>query len=148
VKLWAFSFIALALLASCDKPPKETSAMNPVSYFEIPVTDIDRAMAFYTTVFGVDFVRETVDGYDMALFPYAENGTGASGALAKGDVYVPSKNGPILYFKVDDIDGVLQRATQSGGGVLYAKKEVAPGLFVGEIQDSEGNRIALQMHTN
>ncbi len=116
---------------------------NPVLYFEIPVTDIDRATAFYEAVFGYDFVRETVDGYEMALFPFAEGGPGATGALAQGDVYVPSLTGPILYFRVDDIDAILTRAVAQGGQVLYPKKDIGPLGFVAEIQDSEGNRIAL-----
>ena len=30
---------------------------NPVSYFEIPVTDIERAMKFYQVVFSFEFER-------------------------------------------------------------------------------------------
>jgi hypothetical protein len=44
-----------------------------------------------------------------AMFPLDEGGAGASGALAKGDVYVPTPDGAILYFRADDIDGVLAR---------------------------------------
>jgi predicted enzyme related to lactoylglutathione lyase len=116
---------------------------NPVGYFEIPVTDMDRAMAFYTAVFGWDLERTTVDGYDMALLPHSDGAPGATGALAKGDVYVPTVNGVILYFGVEDIDAVMARALEAGGSVLYARKAV-PGVgFVAEFKDSEGNRIAL-----
>lgn len=136
---------ALAL-AACGPTPRaaETNAVsNPIVYVEIPVTDMDRAMAFYTSVFGFDFERQELDGYDMALFPLTEGAPGVTGALAKGDVYVPSKNGAIIYFGVDDIDAVLQRATANGGSVLYAKKDVGAFGTVAEIADSEGNRIAL-----
>ena len=114
-----------------------------MTYFEIPVTDMDRAARFYTSVFGVSLTREIVDGYDMALFPPAEDGMGASGALAKGDVYVPSKTGAILYFRVASIDDVLARATAAGAQVLYPKKDIGELGYVAEIGDSEGNRIAL-----
>lgn len=142
--------VAMAV-AACAPPQLSTNAdpiqdqamANPVLYFEIPVTDMDRAVAFYQAVFGYDFTRETVDGYDMALFPFAEGGPGATGALAKGDVYVPSLNGPILYFRVDDIDAILAAAAAQGGQVLYPKKDIGDLGFVAEIQDSEGNRIAL-----
>lgn len=116
---------------------------NPVGYFEIPVTDMDRAVAFYTAVLGVSLERAVVDGYDMALFPAADGAPGATGALARGDVYVPSRNGPILYFSVDDVVAVLARAVAHGGVVLYPRKAVEGVGFVGEFQDSEGNRIAL-----
>lgn len=116
---------------------------NPIAYVEIPVTDMVRAMAFYADVLGLDFERQTIDGYDMALFPAAEGTPGASGALVKGDVYVPGKTGPIVYFRVADIDAVLKRARARGAKILYDKKDVGAFGFVAEVEDSEGNRIAL-----
>ncbi|MCU0881894.1 MAG: VOC family protein [Hyphomonadaceae bacterium] len=116
---------------------------NPVRYFEIPVANLDRAIAFYEAVFDLDLERQTVDGYPMALFPYEEDGSGATGALAQGDVYVPSQSGTIVYFQVDHIGEVLERATSLGGSVLYPKKHIGAGGYVAEIADSEGNRIAL-----
>lgn len=116
---------------------------NPVVHFEIPVTDMDRAVAFYEAVFAVTLTRQQVDGYDMAFFPRADGGPGASGALAKGDVYRPTQDGAILYFDVPDIDVVIARATARGGAVLYPRKDIGEAGFVAEIADSEGNRIAL-----
>jgi predicted enzyme related to lactoylglutathione lyase len=114
-----------------------------VRYIEIPVADIERAVAFYGSVFGVALERAVVDGYAMAHFPSLGDGAGADVTLAQGDVYVPSKAGVIVYFHVPDIDAVLSRATERGAAVLYAKKEVAPGTWVAEFEDSEGNRVAL-----
>ncbi|WP_198338221.1 VOC family protein [Labrenzia sp. VG12] len=120
---------------------------NPVLHFEIPVTDMDRAVVFYQRLFGFEFDHQTVDGYEMAFFPRNDNHTGTSGALVKGDVYKPSRTGCILYFDVDDIDEVLRRAQTEGSVVLYAKKDIGTAGFVAEIEDSEGNRIALNaMH--
>jgi uncharacterized protein len=116
---------------------------NPVFHFEIPVTDMDRAVAFYEAVFGNQLTREIVDGYEMAFFPRADGQPGASGALAKGDVYRPSHDGPVIYFDVPDIDAVLARAAAQGSKVLYPKKDIGAAGFVAEIEDSEGNRIAL-----
>jgi uncharacterized protein len=116
---------------------------NPVSYFEIPVTDMPRAIAFYERVFGYDLERTMIEGYDMALFPFADGAPGATGALAKGDVYVPAKSGPTLYFSVTDIDAVLKEVRTAGATILYEKKDVGAAGFVAEIEDSEGNRIAL-----
>lgn len=120
-----------------------TQPANPIAYVELPVADLDRAMAFYTAVFGFALERQTIDGYDMALFPAAEGAAGASGALVKGDVYVPGKTGPIVYFGVTDIDAVIARAKARGAKILYDKKDVGAFGFVAEIEDSEGNRIAL-----
>jgi len=117
--------------------------MNPVTYFEIPVTDLDRAVRFYQAVFGFTFERETIDGNQMALFPQTDGAPGITGALAKGSAYKPSKSGPILYFHTADIDKTLARANANGGKTLYPITAVGAIGFVAEFQDSEGNRIAL-----
>lgn len=114
--------------------------VNGVFYFEIPVADIERAVTFYEAVFSCRMERLTVDGYEMALFP---KGDGARGALAQGDVYIPAKTGPLVYFDVEQIDDVLARAVAAGGAILYAKKDIGENGFVAEMEDSEGNRIAL-----
>ena len=119
------------------------NAVFGVRYLEIPVSDIERAVDFYEFVFGVELERVVVDGYEMAYFPTLGDGKGADVTLAKGDVYIPSKTGAIVYFHVPDIDAVMSRAADRGAETLYAKKEVAPGTWVAEFEDSEGNRVAL-----
>lgn len=116
---------------------------NPISYVEIPVTNLDRASTFYTKVFGFSFARERIDGYDMALLPFTGGASGASGALAKGDVYVPTLNGAIVYFAVEDIQATLDRALSAGGSILLQRKDIGDNGFVAELRDSEGNRIGL-----
>ncbi len=116
---------------------------NPVPYFEIPVDDMDRAVAFYEGLLGTKLTRQKVDGYDMALFPFEEGAPGATGALAKGDVYRPSKNGPILYFRVKDIRQIVAKAQAMGRPILYPVKDIGDAGYVAEIEDSEGNRLAL-----
>ena len=117
--------------------------MNPVVYFEIPVLDLDRACDFYSKVFETTLTRDIVDGYQMAFFDSSAESFGASGALVVGDVYVPSQQGCFLYFGVESIDETLARAIEHGGSVLYPKKSNGDLGSVAEIQDSEGNRIAL-----
>lgn len=58
---------------------------------------------------------------------------------------MPSLNGAIVYFGVDDLDAVLAKAEALGSKVLFPKTAVIENHFVAEITDSEGNRIALQM---
>jgi predicted enzyme related to lactoylglutathione lyase len=117
--------------------------MNPVVYFEIPVLDLNRACDFYSQVFETTFTSDEVDGYQMAFFKSSQDAFGAPGALVVGDVYVPSHQGCFLYFGVEDIDKTITLALEHGGSVLYPKKSNGDLGFVAEIQDSEGNRIAL-----
>jgi predicted enzyme related to lactoylglutathione lyase len=123
--------------------------MNPVVYFEIPVRDLNRACDFYSKVFETTLSQDVVDGYQMAFFESSDDSFGASGALVVGDVYVPSHNGCFLYFGVDSIDETIARALELGGSVLYPKKSNGDLGSVAEIQDTEGNRIALhEEHTS
>ncbi|MCZ4268028.1 VOC family protein [Rhodobacteraceae bacterium G21628-S1] len=123
--------------------------MNIIAHVEIPVRDLERAMTFYSTVFEITFSDITsIHGNRMAFFPFTEGqdgASGASGALAEGEIYVPTHQGALLYFSVNDIDAVLQRATHLGQQILLSKTALDEGGFVAEIEDSEGNRIAVQM---
>lgn len=116
---------------------------NPVVYFEIPVVDLNRACDFYSSVFEAKFSHDVVDGYQMAFFESSEDRFGAAGALVVGDVYVPSHDGCFLYFGVDSIDDSIAKALENGGSLLYPKKTNGDLGSVAEIQDTEGNRIAL-----
>ncbi len=118
--------------------------INPVSYFEIPVTDMKRAMAFYERVLLTDFEVTQIDGHPMALFPFDKRAPGITGALASGPSYEPGRQGVRIYFTVSDIDATLRRAVEAGGVVLYPKTSIGEHGFVAEFQDSEGNTIAIR----
>ena len=144
--------VLMQLLTSCGVNPKTTikqtdknlmkKKSNPVVYFEIPVTDIERAIKFYNAVFHFDFDKETIDNNEMALFPFAVENSGITGALAKGEIYKPTKDGVLIYFNTENIDETLKLATSNGGQILYPKTDNGIGL-VAEFKDTEGNRIAL-----
>ncbi|WP_106524625.1 VOC family protein [Taibaiella chishuiensis] len=118
---------------------------NPVLFFEIPVSDLDRAEHFYQQVFGYDFERETIDGYEMSFFPFNDCANGISGALAKGDVYQPTRDGVIVYFRTEQLDQTLENVVAQNGRILYPSTFNEKYKFwVAEFEDSEGNRIAVQ----
>lgn len=117
--------------------------MAAVTWFEIPVVDMERAVAFYEHVFGIELERTVIDGHPMALFPETDEPGSAAGALATGDSYVPSIDGTRVYFRVDDAAATLARAVERGAEVLYPVTDVGEQGVVAEFGDSEGNRIAL-----
>lgn len=121
--------------------------MQGATYFEIPVVDLDRAVAFYSEVFETELERAEIDGNAMALFPETADGRGATGALALGESYVPSLDGTRIYLAVASIDAALERVQALGGAVLYPKTSIGEWEEVAEFQDSEGNRIALSAAT-
>jgi uncharacterized protein len=112
-------------------------------YFEIPVRDLDRAMRFYGEVFQIELERACVDGHAAAYFPPTEDSNRISGALMQGESYEPGRSGARVYFKSEDLDAHLSRAQAAGGRVLYPKKSIGELGWVAEIEDCEGNCIAL-----
>jgi hypothetical protein len=148
----ALALSILTAISCTDKSKNVNNEMakkyNPVVYFEIPVLDMDRATRFYKSVFNFAFEKEVIDKNDMALFPFEEESTGISGALAKGEIYKPTKDGVVIYFKTENIDKTLSLAIQNGGQILYPKKSNGDLGFVAEFEDSEGNRIALHQSPN
>ncbi|MEL6950954.1 MAG: VOC family protein [Pseudomonadota bacterium] len=112
-----------------------------VTYFEIPVADLERAVTFYSHVLDIEMSRELVDGNEMAHFPDAEGGI--TGSLALGDSYIPGDVGVRVYFGVASIEDVLDRVEAAGGQVAYSKTHVGAYGAVAEFMDSEGNRIGL-----
>lgn len=132
-----------AQMSSCSSTSLSTKAKSPVCYFEIPVADLERAIVFYTAVFGHRLERVEIDGNDMALFPAVGEANRITGALAVGESYLPGKQGTRVYFSVDCIDDTLHKVELAGGTVLYPKTLVGELGSVAEFEDSEGNCIAL-----
>jgi predicted enzyme related to lactoylglutathione lyase len=119
------------------------TVVNPVGWFEIPVTDMARAVAFYEHVFGVKLALHDMGPLQMAWFPMQNGEYGATGTLVKNENYKPSHAGTLVYFTAADIDATLQRVTERGGKVLRARTGIGEYGFVGHFEDSEGNRVAL-----
>ncbi|MFM5259996.1 VOC family protein [Aeromonas veronii] len=116
--------------------------VNIGMHFEIPVTDMQRAIAFYSAVFEIEFERAQIDGNEMALFPFIDGAKGCSGALVRGESYVPSLDGTRIYLTVNNIERVMADALLAGAKLLYPVTLVGEAIKVADFQDSEGNRIA------
>ncbi len=120
---------------------------NVVGWFEIPVNDMERAMAFYENVLDLKMQRNQMGPLDMAWFPWTETGTGSPGSLVyHADFYKPSADGVLIYLTAHsgDLNNELGRVEASGGTVLQAKTHISEEYgFMALILDSEGNRVAL-----
>ena len=117
---------------------------NAINWFEIPVTDFDRAKAFYSEIF--DFVMPVMpNGTHMMGFLLHEQGKGIGGAIVKGEGYQPAKDGVLIYLNGgSDLNIVLNRVAAAGGQVHMAKTLISPELgYFAIFYDTEGNRLAL-----
>jgi hypothetical protein len=120
---------------------------NVVGWFEIPVTDMGRAIQFYETVFDFKLSRHLLGPLDMAWFPAVDNGTGSPGSLVFNQrAYKPSQDGVLIYFtaRSGDVSNELARVEKAGGKILLPRTQISDDVgFMALISDSEGNRIAL-----
>ncbi|MEZ4795054.1 MAG: VOC family protein [Flavobacteriaceae bacterium] len=118
---------------------------NTFAWIEIPVTDMERAVAFYEIVFNVKLHQIDFGGLLMAWFPNAGNDVpGANGTLIKQDSYIPSQEGPLVYFYSENVQNELDRVEASGGKIYLQKTQISEEHgFMGVFIDCEGNRIAL-----
>ncbi|UXR63924.1 VOC family protein [Bdellovibrio bacteriovorus] len=117
--------------------------MNICGWFEIPVSDIGRAMKFYEQSFGVTMKTMEMGPTKMASFPWTEKDEGATGALVQGDGYKPSHSGSLVYLSVPSIEDTLQKIETKGGKTLSPKKSIGEWGFIATFEDCEGNRVAL-----
>jgi uncharacterized protein len=120
-----------------------TEKINLAGWFEIPVTDMERGKAFYEAVFEVSLDVHEAGPLDMALFPMSEGRYGAAGALVRGQGYLPSQTGVVIYLSVPDLEATLSRAQAKGGRILARKTAIGEYGFIGFFADSEGNRIGI-----
>ncbi|WP_299228864.1 VOC family protein [uncultured Psychroserpens sp.] len=118
-----------------------------VSWFEIPVHDMDRAKLFYETVFEIEISIHDLGGLLMGWFPYHDGSSGATGTLIKQESYIPSQEGTLIYFNSKDVKNELDRVVVAGGKIYQHKTQISPEHgFMAVFIDTEGNRVAL--HSN
>ena len=116
---------------------------NAINWFEIPVSDLDRAKDFYEKVLNVSMTITEMGPLKMAWFPSEQESPGAAGTLIKAESYVPSHSGTLVYFQVNDIEGTLDKINSQGGKTLNPKMSIGEYGFVAHFEDCEGNRVAL-----
>ena len=116
---------------------------NPVVWFEIPVTDLERAKAFYEHVLDLELRLREGDGIRMAWFPMSDDAYGAAGTLAEGRQYTPATTGTMIYLSTADIDAAFERVVEKGGGVVLERMSIGEYGFIGLFRDSEGNCVGL-----
>lgn len=118
---------------------------NRINWFEIPVSDIARATAFYESIFGFKLAAMDIgDQVKMAVFPSDNESVG--GALVENkEFYHPSEKGALLYLNANpNLAEVEARVEKAGGEVIISKRMISPDHgFMAVIRDTEGNRIAL-----
>ncbi|UCD93673.1 MAG: VOC family protein [Candidatus Zixiibacteriota bacterium] len=112
--------------------------MNGICHFEIPCSDLNKAVKFYGDIFG--WKSQMIPEMDYAVF---ETPAGTGGGFSK-DARVSSEAGIMLYIEVEDIPVIMKKIEASGGKQIKEKTQISPehGYF-GLFADSEGNMVGL-----
>jgi uncharacterized protein len=114
---------------------------NAITWFEVPTTNMERAVDFYETLLDTK-LREWPGDEPCFMFPAGD--TGVAGSLVHRPNHPPSSTGTMVYLNVDgELDEVLTRA-HAEGAVLMPRTQIPGGFgFYACVQDSEGNHIGL-----
>ena len=120
---------------------------DTLCWTDIPVTNLDRAIKFYSAILGKEVRKMSETGFEYGLLPHEEQN--ASGCLCVGGDSVgnknePSETGPLIYLSVEGrLNEAVKAARVNDGKVLQKKQQIGPHGVRAIIVDSEGNRIAL-----
>ena len=126
------------------KIDKET---NVITWFEIPVTDIDRAQKFYETILDIEMIKHTDGSNEAVFFPYDPNIIQATsgrvtGVLSKTE-NKPSGEGVVVYINASPtLQEVLNKVEPAGGKIILPRTQIPAG-FIAVIRDIEGNKVGL-----
>ncbi len=136
--------LGLITFINSSETAQNSNTMNSyVSIFEIPATDISRAIKFYQSILDIQIEQMEFSGLEMGLLPY--EGQMVTGVIMKGEDYTPSSNGVTIYLNGgDNLQVVLDRVEKSGGEILVPKTPHADESgFFALFLDSEGNKMGL-----
>ena len=106
-----------------------------IKLFVYPVKDIGKAKTFYSKFLGVEpyvespyYVGYRVGDQEIGLAPNSEVG-------------------PIAYTDVEDIKASLKEMTNVGAKIVQDIKDVANGLLIAQVKDTNGNVVGLRQQT-
>jgi uncharacterized protein len=117
---------------------------NRVVHFDIYVDDVERAIAFYQTVFG--WTIQKVEWMDYWLIKTGEGAPGIDGGLGKrtsptrGDI---PQFGYTCTVDVEDVNAAFEAALAAGGTEVHRPGPI-PGVgYMAYVRDTEGNHLGL-----
>ena len=119
------------------------SAQHPIGWFEIYVSDFDKAKDFYSELFGWQFNKSTTLANPYYWIIYTGEGSVSGGLMKKSD---PKHTGQavVLYVETEDIDATIKSAEKLGGKIIQGKTLIneKAGYFA-LFTDLDGNTMGL-----
>jgi predicted enzyme related to lactoylglutathione lyase len=117
--------------------------MNSVAYFEIQVNNPEKAVTFYTEVFGWKFSKDP----NIPVEYYRIENSGPNGGLLKRPCPAPAPeqgtNAYVCSIQVENFDTTSDKILKNGGQVAMPKFAVPGKCWQGYFLDTEGNTFGL-----
>ena len=121
--------------------------MDNVTHFEIPCKDQPKMQKFYEDVFGWKIVKLPEMDYHWVTTTESDPDTwmpknvGAiNGGMRKKEA---PQDGPVIVLSVKSLDDSLRTVTESGGSIVFPKKEIGEHGYYAQVSDIEGNVLGL-----
>jgi uncharacterized protein len=113
--------------------------MPRVIHFEIPASAPEKAVKFYSGVFGWK-INKWAGPQDYWLIDTGSEGTGINGAITRESA---SMSATVNTIGVPSFDDFTKKITENGGKILTPKMTV-PGVgYMAYCQDTEGNMFGI-----
>ena len=116
---------------------------HSINWFEIPVTNLDKAAALYAATLGCELKREVIFGVPHAIF--AAEGEAVSGTLISDPARTPQRGvGTLVFLNArDGVPACLARAVAAGAKVVQPATDIGPFGTSAKIEDFDGNIVGL-----
>lgn len=119
---------------------------NRVVHFEIQVDEPQRAINFYKSVFGWEFIKwegSDTEYYMIMTAPSDSKESGINGGLLKRPKPKPGKdlgtNAFVCTVQVDDYDDIEKKIIEGGGITVLPKTALTGMAWQGYYLDTQGN---------
>ena len=133
--------------ATTDFPPEGAAEVGEGSWHELMTTDAEAAMTFYSELFGWQ-ASESMDMGELGKYQMFNRPHGMIGGMMNK----PPEMAEVppnwqIYFRVADLDGVIERIKANGGRILNGPMEVPGGDRVVNAMDPQGAAFSLHERT-
>lgn len=120
-------------------------SIAPLVWGEIPVSDMNRAIAFYQQHFGVEFKRDDMEDMEYASI-VTEDTSAASIGLVKCSMSQPSMQGSTVYLHFSThLQPLVDKLAAANVNILLPVTPINGGEcgYIALFADSEGNKVGL-----
>ena len=121
--------------------------MNRITHFEIQVDDAERAIKFYSDVFGWQFPKYMENYWGIVTAEKDSQEPGINGGLLLRPCPAPTMgqgtNAFVCTVQVDNFDEIAKKIEVAGGKVAMPKFAIMNMAWQGYFLDTEGNTFGV-----